>query len=39
MRLNLQGVFFLAQHAAQEIIKQGGGGKIVLMSSQVGIRA
>lgn len=39
VQLNLQGAFFLAQRAAQEIIKQGGGGKMVLMSSQVGIRA
>ncbi len=39
VQLNLQGAFFLAQRAAKEIIKQGGGGKMVLMSSQVGIRA
>lgn len=37
--LNLQGAFFLVQRAAQEMIKQGSGGKVVLMSSQVGIRA
>ncbi len=39
MRLNLQGAFFLAQRVSKEIIKQGKGGRIVLMSSQVGIRA
>ncbi|MGB5553337.1 MAG: SDR family oxidoreductase [Flavobacteriaceae bacterium] len=39
MRLNLQGAFFLAQRAAKEMIKQGSGGRIVLLSSQVGIRA
>jgi len=38
-RLNMQGAFFLVQRAAKEMIKQGSGGKIVLMSSQVGIRA
>ncbi len=38
-RLNMQGAFFLVQRAAKEMIKQGTGGKVVLMSSQVGIRA
>ncbi|MGI9551278.1 MAG: SDR family NAD(P)-dependent oxidoreductase [Aurantibacter sp.] len=39
VRLNLQGAFFLVQRVAKEIIKQDSGGKVVLMSSQVGIRA
>lgn len=39
MRLNLQGAFFLAQRAAKEMIAQGNGGRMVMMSSQVGIRA
>ena len=39
MKLNLQGAFFLAQRAAKEMIKQGGGGRMVFLSSQVGIRA
>lgn len=39
MRLNLQGAFFLAQRAAKEMIRQGHGGRMVMMSSQVGIRA
>lgn len=39
LKLNLQGAFFLAQRAAKEMIKQGTGGRMVLMSSQVGIRA
>ncbi|MFH6603127.1 SDR family NAD(P)-dependent oxidoreductase [Maribacter algicola] len=39
VKLNLQGAFFLAQRAAKEMIKQGTGGRIVLMSSQVGVRA
>jgi 3-oxoacyl-[acyl-carrier protein] reductase len=37
--LNLRGAFFLVQRAAKEMIKQGSGGRVVLMSSQVGIRA
>jgi len=37
--LNLQGAFFLAQRVSKEIIKQETGGRIVFMSSQVGIRA
>jgi 3-oxoacyl-[acyl-carrier protein] reductase len=39
INLNLQGAFFLVQRAAKEMINQGSGGRIVLMSSQVGIRA
>jgi len=39
MELNLQGAFFLSQRAAKEMIKQGEGGSIVFMSSQVGIQA
>lgn len=39
MNLNLQGAFFLAQRAAKEMIKQGNGGSMVFMSSQVGIQA
>ena len=37
--LNLQGAFFLVQRVAKEFIRQGSGGKVILMSSQVGIRA
>jgi len=39
MRLNLQGAFFLAQSAAKQMIQQGKGGRMVMISSQVGIRA
>jgi len=39
MRLNLQGAFFLAQSAAKQMIRQGQGGRMILISSQVGIRA
>ena len=39
MRLNLQGAFFLAQRVAKEMIAQGNGGRMIMMSSQVGIRA
>jgi len=39
VQLNLQGAFFLAQRAAKEMIARGAGGRIILMSSQVGIRA
>lgn len=39
IQLNLQGAFFLVQRAAKEMIKQNSGGKVVLLSSQVGIRA
>ncbi|MEM9141569.1 MAG: SDR family oxidoreductase [Bacteroidota bacterium] len=38
-RLNMQGAFFLVQRAARHMIRQGTGGAVVLMSSQVGIRA
>ena len=37
--LNLKGAFFLVQQATKLWEKQGKGGKVVLMSSQVGIRA
>ena len=39
LQLNLHGAFFLVQRAAKEMIKSGAGGRIVLMSSQVGIQA
>ncbi len=39
MNLNLQGSFFLAQKAAQQIIKQGGGGSLLFMSSVTGHQA
>src|SRR5680860_218313 len=39
MRLNLQGAFLLAQSAAKQMIEQGQGGRMVMISSQVGIRA
>ncbi len=39
MQVNLQGAFFLAQRAAKQMIAQGEGGGLVLMSSQVGIQA
>ncbi|SHI47633.1 SDR family NAD(P)-dependent oxidoreductase [Pseudozobellia thermophila] len=39
VQLNLQGAFFLVQRAAKEMIRQKSGGKVVLLSSQVGIRA
>jgi 3-oxoacyl-[acyl-carrier protein] reductase len=39
MKVNLQGAFFLAQRAAKEMIARGGGGRMVMMSSQVGIQA
>lgn len=39
LQLNLHGAFFLVQRAAKEMIKSGTGGRIVLMSSQVGIQA
>lgn len=39
MQLNLQGAFFLVQRAAKHMIEQNEGGRVVLMSSQVGIRA
>ena len=39
MTLNLQGSFFLAQRAAQQIIKQESGGSILFMSSVTGHQA
>lgn len=39
LQLNLHGAFFLVQRAAKEMIERGSGGKVVLLSSQVGIRA
>lgn len=36
LKVNLQGTFFLAQHAAKQLIKQGDGGRILLMSSVTG---
>lgn len=39
MRLNLQGSFFLAQAAANQMIKQQSGGRILLMSSVTGHQA
>ena len=39
MNLNLQGSFFLAQKAAQQMIKQQSGGSILFMSSVTGHQA
>lgn len=39
LQLNLHGAFFLVQKAAKEMIERGSGGKVVLLSSQVGIRS
>ena len=39
MRLNLQGSFFLAQKAANQMIKQQSGGRILFMSSVTGHQA
>jgi NAD(P)-dependent dehydrogenase (short-subunit alcohol dehydrogenase family) len=39
MNLNLQGSFFLAQKAAQQMIKQHSGGSILFMSSVTGHQA
>jgi 3-oxoacyl-[acyl-carrier protein] reductase len=39
VNLNLQGSFFLAQQAATQMRMQGGGGRILLMSSTIGLRA
>jgi len=39
MNLNLQGSFFLAQKTAQQVIKQGGGGSVLFMSSVTGHQA
>lgn len=36
VKVNLQGTFFLAQQAAQQMIKQGSAGRILLMSSVTG---
>src|SRR5690606_18202454 len=37
--LNLKGPFFIAQQAAIQMRKQGNGGRILLMSSTIGLRA
>lgn len=39
LQLNLHGAFFLVQRAANEMIERGSGGKVVFISSQIGIRA
>jgi glucose 1-dehydrogenase len=39
VKLNLQGSFFLAQQAAIRMRMQGRGGRILLMSSTIGLRA
>lgn len=39
VNLNLRGTFFLAQSAAKQMKKQGTGGNIVLIGSNVGARA
>jgi len=39
VNLNLQGTFFLVQQAARQMRKQGTGGKILLVSSTIGLRA
>ena len=39
VNLNLQGSFFLAQQAAKQMRLQGSGGRIILMSSTIGLRA
>jgi glucose 1-dehydrogenase len=39
VNLNLQGSFFLTQAFAKQVKKQGNGGKIVLMSSNIGYQA
>ena len=36
LHVNLQGSFYLAQHAARQMVRQGGGGRILLMSSVTG---
>ena len=36
LHVNLQGSFYLAQHAARQMVKQGEGGRILLMSSVTG---
>lgn len=35
--VNLKGVFFMAQRVAREMVKRGGGGKIVNIASQNGV--
>src|SRR5690606_26124385 len=39
VNLNLQGTFFLAQQAANQMRKQQDGGRVLLMSSTIGLRA
>ncbi len=39
VNLNLRGSFFLAQKAAEQMIKQGDGGRILFMSSVTGLLA
>lgn len=39
LQLNLKGSFFLAQRVARALIAQGEGGRIILMSSNIGILA
>lgn len=39
VNLNLQGSFFLTQQAAKQMRLQGSGGRILLMSSTIGLRA
>ncbi len=39
LRLNVQGSFFLAQSASRQMVKQGGGGAILFMSSVTGHQA
>jgi glucose 1-dehydrogenase len=39
VNLNLQGSFFLTQAFAKQVIKQGNGGKVLLMSSNIGYQA
>jgi NAD(P)-dependent dehydrogenase (short-subunit alcohol dehydrogenase family) len=37
--VNLRGTYFLAQAAAQEMVKQGAGGRIIITSSVTGVQA
>ncbi|MBL7697787.1 MAG: SDR family oxidoreductase [Chitinophagaceae bacterium] len=39
VNLNLKGTFFLVQHAAKQMRKKAEGGRILLMSSTIGLRA
>lgn len=39
VNLNLQGSFFLTQQAARQMRQQGSGGRILLISSTIGLRA